>query len=580
MIVTSTIADDPQIGSVIDSSLREPTHEPSAKETVVSIDSGQIGSAPTVKPRRKRVREKNIQAKKPNELKWIDPNWLDLLGVLVEGLIGVVRGKFVVQAHMIFDMNPPCTHCHSNSYVTKWSIRRNQSRNIKDAERNTKLVLIVLIVQRYFCSNCKKPFTPLLPFLADGHLSHTQRLADLTKARTLERRTSSDIAVLTGLSRRSVQDIARATAKTLPTPQEIFRTVTADGKGHVLQIDNCGERTSILLDGKPLELLPKYSEAAITAFFLTLDVEGLKNIICYVSDMAGFLLKLGRKHCPYATIVADPHHVVRRLLLNFDESLKPFQEAMLAEYIRAIDDQRIVRPPRPKKGKRKKKSRAEQNISETDTQEAENNAREPTAAEIRILLHTKIAETSEVQKKALKFLLKRFPLVRAAYGYIQRVMRLYHSKEMVTYGRDASGLRTTTMKVIDARDASIALNKFEAKLPEHVRKGLGKFLNTCRKNRDVICAFWPMGWTNADMECQNGIIRQIERAAHGSLEFEELRRRWLYARSMSSILGRDKEKVIGKKDGPRKKSIRALSTVPPPEPVPIEGKGGQLSLFG
>lgn len=580
MNVTSTIEGVWQIIPDADPPLQTRTRESSGEEKIVSIASGQKGSAPTVKPRRKRVREKNIQAKDPSELTWLDPNWLDLPNVEVEGKIEETKRRNVVQAHTKFDTNPPCTDCHSNNCVTKWSIRRNQSRNIKDAERNTKLVLIVLIVQRYFCSNCKKPFTPLLPFLADGHLSHTQRLDDHTQALTLERQTSSALAVRTGLSRRSVQDIARETAKTLPTPQEIFRTVTADGKGHVLQIDNCGERTSILLDGKPLELLPKYSEAAITAFFLTLDVEGLKNIICYVSDMAGFLLKLGRKHCPYATIVADPHHVVRRLLLNFDESLKPFQEAMLAEYIRAIDDQRIVRPPRPKKGKRKKKSRTEQNISETDTQEAENNAREPTAAEIRILLHTKIAETSEVQKKALKFLLKRFPLVRAAYGYIQRVMRLYHSKEMVTYGRDASGQRTTTMKVIDARDASIALNKFEAKLPEHVRKGLGKFLNTCRKNRDVICAFWPMGWTNADIECQNGIIRQIERAAHGSLEFEELRRRWLYGISMSAILGRDMEKVLGKKDGPQKKSTLELSTVPPPEPVPIEGKGGQLSLFG
>jgi len=138
---------------------------------------------------------------------------------------------------------------------------------------------------------------------------------------------------------------------------------------------------------------------------------------------------------------------------------------------------------------------------------------------------------------------------------------------------------TTAVKVIDANDASIELNKFEAMLPEHVRKGLGKFLNTCRKNRDVICAFWPMGWTNADIECQNGIIRQIERAAHGSLEFEELRRRWLYGISMSAILGRDKEKVLGKKDGPQKKSIRALSKAPPPQAVSVEGIGGQLSLF-
>ena len=129
-------------------------------------------------------------------------------------------------------------------------------------------------------------------------------------------------------------------------------------------------------------------------------------------------------------------------------------------------------------------------------------------------------------------------------------------------------------------DASKKFNQFEAKLPEHVREGLSKFLNTGRKNRDVICAFWPMGWTNADIECQNGIIKKIERAAGGSLEYEELRRQWIYGRSMSAILGREKERVPGKKNGPQKKSILELSKMPPPEPVPIEGKGGQLSLFG
>jgi hypothetical protein len=74
------------------------------------------------------------------------------------------------------------------------------------------------------------------------------------------------------------------------------------------------------------------------------------------------------------------------------------------------------------------------------------------------------------------------------------------------------------------------------------------------------------------------VITDIDRAAHG-LEFEELRRRWLYARSMTAILGREKELVLGQKEGPQKKNILALSKLPPPEPVPVEGAFGQLSLF-
>lgn len=157
-------------------------------------------------------------------------------------------------------------------------------------------------------------------------------------------------------------------------------------------------------------------------------------------------------------------------------------------------------------------------------------------------------------------------------------MGLYHTAEMITCVRDSSGLRTNSLKVIDAKDASIELDKFEAKLPDSVRQDL-KFLDTCRKNRDVICAFWPMGWTSGDIESQNGIIKEIDRAAHGIHKFEELRRRWLYGLSMSAILGSEKERVLGKKNGPQKKSTLELSKVPPPEPVPVEGKGGQLSLF-
>lgn len=402
MNATSTIADDGQIGPGTHSPLRKRTLESSGKEKIVEIAPSQTCSGPIVKPRRKRVREKIIWSKDPSELEKLDPKWLDLPGVEVEGKIGEIKGRIVVQAHAVFDPNPPCTRCHSNRCVTKWSFR-DQPRNIKDAERNTRLVLIVLIVQRYFCDSCEKPFTPLLSFPADGHLNRTERLSKRASALTFERRTSTDIAALTGLSRRTEQDIARKTAETLPTPQQVFQEVTADGKGHIVHVDNChpssGECTSILLDAKPFELLPKYNEAAITAFFMSLGVEGRNNVTCYISDLAEILLRPGRKCFPCATIVADPHHVVRLLLERFDEFLKPFQDSMLAEYISAIDDQRIVRPARPKKGKRKKKIRPEQDISETSNKEEEKTTRRPTAAEIRILLHTKIGGRTRHKKR-------------------------------------------------------------------------------------------------------------------------------------------------------------------------------------
>src|SRR5450756_287038 len=223
-----------------------------------------------------------------------------------------------------------------------------------------------------------------------------------------------------------------------------------------------------------------------------------ENVTCYVSDMADYLLRLG-KYFPNATIVADPFHVVRSLRNRFDELIRPFEGGMLDAYILAIKDLHIVRPVRP--SKRKKKSRPE--------------PLPPTEAEIRILLHTKLGETNQTQRKALKYLLKRFPDVRHSYCYLQRVMLLYHTSKVVTYVRDDSELRTATVKNIDAVDASIALDKFEARLKPHIRADLRIFLDTCRKNRDFICAFWSMGWANAETEAQNRVINEIDRMGRG-----------------------------------------------------------------
>lgn len=507
-----------------------------------------------------RRRAKKIRSKDASELEKLDPNWLDLHAVKTEGKIEESERKIIVQAVTVYDGIPPCPKCHSNRSVIKWGFQTD--RNINDVERNGKLVLIVLRSQKFRCKKCKKKFNPPLPILQRGCLRRTERLANQTKERAFERRTSSDVAVLTGLSRRTVQNIARKAAKNLPTPQEVFRKVTAEEKGHILQIDNSHpsgrEYTAILLDAKPLELREEYNEAEITEFFVTL--EGRENVTCFISDMAEFLLRLGREYYPYATIVADPHHVVRLLLERFDEFLKSYEDAMLDEYIRAIDEKRIIRPTRPKKVKHKRKNICTtENISKTGNRTDKEKLRKPTVAEIRILLHTKIVETNKAHKKAVRFLLKRFPDVRAAYCYLQRVMRLYHTK-------------------VSALDASRALDKFESKLPQHIRKDLSTFLNSCRKNRDVICAFWSMGWTNAEIESQNGVIKEIDRMARG-LEFEELKRRWLYGRSMSAILERNKEKVLGIKKGPRKKGIRELKREPPPVPVPVVSEFGERWLF-
>ncbi len=499
-----------------------------------------------------RQRAQKTRSRDVSQLEQMDPNWLDLACVRVEGKIAESERVISVQAITGFDARPICPQCDSDVAVTKWGIQ--ESRNIKDVERNGKLVLIVLRSQKFRCKECGTKFNPRLLFLEQDGLSRTKRLTNKVKSLLLERRTTSDIAVLTGLSRRTVQQIAQDAAKSLPTPQAVFRSITADGGGHVIQIDNAhpsgGEYTSILLDSKPFHLIEEYNEAAVAAFFTSL--EGCEKITCYVSDMAEFLLRRGRMHFRSATIIADPHHVIRRMMECFDAFLKLHEEAMLDEYIRAIESGLLIRPRRPKNTKILKNCASNHRIGAEVP-------RRPTSAEIRILLHTKVCEATQLQKTAVRYLLVRFPDVRAAYCYLQRVMRLYHTQ-------------------VSAKEASKALDKFEARLPDNVRGGLDRFLASCRTNRDVICAFWAMGWTNAEIESQNGVIKAINQIAHG-LSFEELRRRWLFGNSMSAILEREKERALGKRGGPRKKGIRELRTEPPPEPMPIRSERGEKWLF-
>lgn len=324
----------------------------------------------------------------------------------------------------------------------------------------------------------------------------------------------------------------------------------------VIQIDDAhpsnGTNTAILLNGKPLELLEAYDKSAIESFFITLENRDAVKI--YVSDLAPFLLSLGKKYFPGALRVGDPYHVVRHLLEAFDNLLEPYEGRMLAEYKGAIDARRVRRPFRTKRGKRKQSGRKQDKTS-----------KEPTFAEIRFLLHTREKKLRSL-KAAVNSVLNGFPEVRAGYAYLQGVMTLFHTR-------------------MSSAEASTALDELERdlikKLPPPGMECMFKFLDLCRKHRDAMCAFWACGWTNAEAESQNRVIKEIDRCGRG-LKFPELRRRWLYGQSASTILGRAREAACSgekKQAGLRKKGIREIRALPSPEPVSMVGPMGEGWLF-
>jgi transposase len=488
-------------------------------------------------------RRRKYKPIKVSELSPLPPHWLNLPGVQVQGKILETERIIVVQAIAPLSENPrpACPTCGSRKDIDKadyvWS-------NFYDVERDGKLVCIVLGLQRGKCTGCnrKRPFRPPLSFCDKGRRQRTQRLTHKGKNLFRERESTSSIAKRTGMSRRTAQSIASEAESEQLTPQEIFRLATeAPDSACVIQIDDShpsnGTNTAILLNAKPWELLEFYTKEAIKAFFLTLTDRSKVRV--YVCDMREFLFDLGRTYFVLALIVADPYHVLRDLLRCFDAMLAPLQAEILDEYISAIKSGLIVRPKRARHISRKQRKRAKKKA-------------QPQIGEIKILLHAKIAELDGLQRLAVKHILRHFPQIRADYKYLQRVMALYHIP-------------------IASSQASEAFDRYETKMPEETRAHYATFLNTCEKYRDYICAFWNCGWSNAELEAQNGVIARLDKRAYGLL-FPELRREWLYGRSTTAILGEGKPSTEGGVNltiGRFKKEIRALRTLSAPGPVPI-----------
>jgi transposase len=439
-------------------------------------------------------------------------DWLNLPGVVLEGIIEETDTYVVVQGHASIIGKPVCKTCKSNDAIILWD---NRFRVISDEERDKKLIRLVLKFKRRYCNLCKKAFTPPLPHFEVSLLRRTKRLTEQTNILIRERQTTSYIAKKTGLSRRTVQAIATAAAGARPTPQDVFRRATASQNAAcVIQIDDAhpslGPLTSILLNGKPFELLNFYNKDVIERFLFTLAQSHRNKVKLYICDCTAYLFDLGRTYFPEALIVADSFHVIQQIRRCFEALLKPMEPEMLAEYIRAINEG-LARPNRGKQGKAEASPKTARDMRNLKKQ-----AKEPTFAEIRILLRTKKWKLDDIQQEAVKAILHRFPEARNSYDYLQGAMALYHT-------------------VMSSATASKALERLEAQLSPHCKIYFQDFLKLCRDRRGEICAYWECGWTNAEAEAQNGVIKDIDSRGRG-LGYAELRRRWLYGESTTASL--------------------------------------------
>ncbi len=486
-------------------------------------------------------------------------DWLDLRGIQLDSVVTETAEAITVSAHTCITEMPLCPYCSRRERVICWDSR---IRTIRHTEHAGKRVRVMLRQQRYRCQDCGKTFTPVPACLGRSRIHRTEMLTEKVQRQLAERLTVSYVAYDNGMSRRLVQHIAGAIAETMPTPQQVFLEATkAEDACCIIQVDDahpsCGVQTTILLNGKKFELLDGYNESVIAQFFVGLDSIGRDKVSIYVSDLAPFLLSLGRKYFRYALVVADPYHVVRKIMACFDAILESHKAAILDEYKQAIRDGILDRPVRARR-----KSRAR------GTSEDQQESREPQLGEIKLLLHRKEQEIRKQEQLAIQRLLEPLPDVRAGYMYLQGMMSLYH---MPVSQVEAS--QAFDRLEIGLRDAGLLYSGPHAQL-------IGPFaacVNLSHLRRNEICAFWACGWTNAETEAQNGVIKDIDRRGKGLMP-RDLRRSWLYGESPSELLARRKPAVqteTSARSAPKK--IRVLKDLPAPPMLPLGSS--QLSLW-
>lgn len=210
-----------------------------------------------------------------------------------------------------------CPHCLERcSYIHDSKIRK-KSHSIS----GFKKVYILLIVRRFYCRKCNKPFTEYLPPWLNGKYRYTKIFEDLvTEALTSKsfkevvRNFGTSAPTLISILKRRQQEIK------IPDGDLILNIDEHSFSGRDMKID-----IAAVNHKKLLAVLDNDNQATLENYFKTWPDEAKSRVLEVCIDMKPSYLTVIKKIFPNAKIVIDHFHVVREMCRQVEELRKIIQ---------------------------------------------------------------------------------------------------------------------------------------------------------------------------------------------------------------------------------------------------------------
>ena len=206
-----------------------------------------------------------------------------------------------------------CPKCATLSY----SVYDHRSVKIKDSPVRDKVIYLIILKRRFWCSNCKKPFTEPVPGITKGHRT-TQRLrrailwacknfVDLERVQRTYRVSAGYVfkTLYAQLEVELKRKINYPWPSTIGIDEHSFRRNKKYGYT---------EFATIIVDYKnkrPFELVKGKTGVDLNSALI--HIEGRHNVSNVVVDMCDAFKAFAKEFFPNAKIIADKFHVLRLL---------------------------------------------------------------------------------------------------------------------------------------------------------------------------------------------------------------------------------------------------------------------------
>ncbi len=241
--------------------------------------------------------------------------WFELRGVILDSMEANERILLKIRCPRMWCMCPKCTKSTRKVHGTKVRYKLH-------SVTNNKKVYVVCKVRRFFCTQCKKPFTEPLPSWLNGKYRYTKNFEE-TVTKELTSESFLNVSKKYGVSGHTLLSIIERRSQLVPIP---------DGD-LILNVDEHSFSGRDLKTGiaaanhkKILAILNDRNQISLERYFKSWPEEAKSRVLEVCIDMNQSYLTVLREVLPDAKIVIDRFHVMREMIRQLEEMRKIVQE--------------------------------------------------------------------------------------------------------------------------------------------------------------------------------------------------------------------------------------------------------------